>query len=158
MAIDSNPNKSYIKVVAVFDSAATLQDVIDAWTVAPGPSPTGVELFKTSLTGFLNANYDTPVITNSRSTILQRTDGKFEVYEKCIFTGTPKGSVTNQQFANSKDAQLNALKGVYNGQFAPPPVAYTNAVFHIHKSWVSIDEPLDVEILPVQPFVDAVIV
>jgi hypothetical protein len=154
--IDSNREKSYLKVVVRFDSTATLQEVIDAWTLGPGQ--TGPDQFVTNLNGFLNSQYDSPSVIKQRSIISQRSDGKFEVYEKVFYTGTPKGSVTDQEFVDGKDSSLNALKGVYNEKFQTPPVQYTNVDFHIHKSWNEVNEPFGVQILPSFADVDAVLV
>lgn len=146
--------ETYLKIVVTFDSSATLQQVIDAWTLPPGP--TGVDLFETQLSGYLNANYNVPVINLTKSKIGEISVGRFQVYNKTNYTFDSFKGGTN--FA-SKDATLNALKGVFNGKFQPPPVQYSNPVFHIHKSWGTVsDEPFGTDRTVFQNSFDAVIV
>jgi len=132
--------EQYLKIVVKFDSTATLQQVIDAWTTSPGPSPTGEEQFATSLQGYLNANYVNPVIVITRSFINEFSpvgSGRFELYNKARYTfDSPQAGDRSA----SKDAQLNSLKGVYNAVLLPPPVSLSNTLFHIHKSTGSVNE------------------
>jgi len=148
--------QAYLKVIAVFDSSATLQQVQDAFLTSPGPSPTGEDLFETQLSGFLNAQYNSPVVETRRTQITQRPDGKFEVYAKMFFTGTPKVAIPNIAFQNQKNGTINALKGSLNASFTPPPVSATNLIFYVVKSYGSQFQILDITEIQMQ--VDAVLV
>jgi len=148
--------QGYLKSIAVFDSTAILTEVSDAWLTAPGQAPTGEDLFETVLSGFLNAQYNNPVVTSRRSQITLRPDGKFEVYSKMSFTGTPKVAIPQIAFENQKNGTQNALKGVYNGRFVPPPVSATNLIFYVAKSFGSQFQILGITEIQIQ--MDAVIV
>jgi len=136
----SSDSTAYLKIVVQFDSSATLQQVEDAWLTAPGQAPTSEELFITSLSGFFNANYDNVVIVLTQNKIRETSPGRFLVYQKTFFTGDFKAGRLEGEFDTSKDGQLNALKGIYNGAFQPPPVQFSNQIYHIHKSTGSVNE------------------
>lgn len=145
--------ENYLKIVVGFNSTATLQQVSDAWLLGPGQ--TGPELFEVQVSGYLNSQYNVPVVNSFKARFKEIIAGRFELYHKINFTFDSFKGGTN---FSAKDATLNALKGVYNAKLNPPPVQYTNPVFHIHKSWgVVHNEPLDVNITVCQMGVDAVI-
>jgi len=131
----------HLKIVAHFDSTATLTEVQDAWISGP-PSQQGPQLFENAMSGFLNATYDSPVVTGNRHHIIELSPGKFEIYNKLAFNGTPKVVLPEIAHKNRKDGTLNALKGVYNAKFTPPPVQLTNLSYHVHRSFGTTEAEL----------------
>ena len=138
----NNPDtKRYLKTVALFDSTATLTEVQDAWVSGPPPQQ-GPALYENAISGYLNATYDSPTVLTNKHKITQLSNGQFEVYNKITFGGTPKVGIPEIAHKNRKDGTMNALKGVYNAKFTPPPVQLTNLTYHTHRSFGDLDAEL----------------